>query len=133
MEIELRDWRFDVSTRLTFSPVCRFDVLTPNSNPISVQQGAAVTGSTTLGSGLLAAGVRGVPAIGEVGAPVLARVVGVVGRVGAIGLAVAGSATLIGLLGYGGYKLFRKLNTEAQTNFAYLAQSFDEISRGIEK
>ena len=67
-----------------------------------------MTGSTTIGSGLLAAGVRGAPAIGEVGAPMLARVVCVVGRGGAIGLAVAGSAALVGLLGYGGYKLFRK-------------------------
>ncbi len=46
--------------------------------------------------------------VGLQNAPALARVVGVVGRGGAIGLAVAGSATIVGLLGYGGYKLFKK-------------------------
>ena len=61
-----------------------------------------------MGGGLVAAGIRGVPAIGEAGAPMMARFVSVVGRGGAVGLAVAGSAALIGLLGYGGFKLYKK-------------------------
>jgi len=44
----------------------------------------------------------------------------------------AGSAALIGLLGYSGYKLLQKSNEKAKTNFAYLAKSFAEISRGID-
>ena len=62
-----------------------------------------MTGTTSIGSGLVAAGVRSAS-----NAPAVARVVGAVGRCGAIGLAVAGSAAIIGLLGYGGYKLYSK-------------------------
>jgi len=92
-----------------------------------LERGVAVTGTSTIG-GLVAAG----SSVGLQNAPALARVAGVVGRGGVIGLAVAGSATIVGLLGYGGYKLFKKLTSEARNNFGILAKSFEDISRGIE-
>ena len=73
-----------------------------------LQRGAALTGTTTIGSGLVATGIRSVSSVGVSNTPAIARVVGVVGRGGALGLAFAGSAALVGLLGYAGYKLYNK-------------------------